>query len=387
MVVANLLMWAASAIAAVWKTSQLARAPRDNGLRVVTICTLLVFVALTAQLAATAPGTSDIFPSQSPKLVQNVILTFFFAMLIVLLQSSADRSKLRSRGYIEIVVALLTSGGLTIAFVAAAALGGASYGDALASSDSALLAFYLLGNAYMSYATARGAYLAWIMAQHTRSRARLSLRVAAIGLVVCCAGTHIPRVLATSSRLVLDTDLLAGTAVWTPRLLAVGIVAFFIGIGYPGLRTGLIKARLWREGRRRYRQLRPLWKALYDQFPTIALFPPASPAREALQVRHMRLRYYRRAIECRDGLVCLSSSLNEPIDGSQSHERQAELVRDALTHRSPDTERSMPSIIASPASPGIDADTLELLALARAFDRITRRKTRPTTDDSHRAAV
>lgn len=47
----NILMWAASVIAAIWKTSQFARAAHDKDLRVVTTCTMLVAIALSAQLA------------------------------------------------------------------------------------------------------------------------------------------------------------------------------------------------------------------------------------------------------------------------------------------------------------------------------------------------
>jgi hypothetical protein len=35
-----------------------------------------------------------------------------------------------------------------------------------------------------------------------------------------------------------------------------------------------------------------------DAFPNIALFRRVHPLREFLQVRHMRIRYYRRIVEC-----------------------------------------------------------------------------------------
>ncbi|WP_184729168.1 MAB_1171c family putative transporter [Saccharopolyspora phatthalungensis] len=371
MMVPNVLMWAASAIAAVWKIAQLVRAPQDKGLRVVAVCTVLVFIALSAQLAISVPVMSGLFPEQSPKLIQNVILTFFFALLIVLLQSAASPETVGSRGRIEVALALLTSGALVATFVATSpAVRGASYEDA--NGHAGVLAFYLLGNLYMSYATARGAYLAWTTAGQTQSRARLSLRVAAAGLVVNCLGTHMPRVVSTSGRLAIDRDPLPGTETWTTPFLAIGIVAFFLGIGYPGARTGIVKARLWFEMRRHYRQLRPLWIAVCGQFPNIALFPPTSPIREAFQVRHMRLRYYRRVIECRDGLVCLSPYIAEPVDSATSPAQQAELVRDALARSSQGREPvSAASVIAAPAVPGMDADTNELLVLSQTLDRLT----------------
>ncbi len=128
MAVPNLLMWAAATIAAIWKLSQLIRAPHDKGLRVVTMCTVLVFIALSAQLAVSIPAVAELFPSQSPKLIQNVILTFFFALLLVLLQSSVAPSAVGSRGWLEVALALVASGGLVAAFASAAEVHqGASY--------------------------------------------------------------------------------------------------------------------------------------------------------------------------------------------------------------------------------------------------------------------
>ncbi|GAB3497098.1 MAB_1171c family putative transporter [Amycolatopsis cihanbeyliensis] len=368
----SILVWAAAGIAAGWKLSQLVRAPRDRGLLVVTACTVLVFIALSAQLAANVPALSGLFPSQSPKLIQNVVLTFFFALLITLLHSVVSPATTGSRGAVEVPLALLATAGLIAAFAAGGPdARGAAYGEV--EGRPGALAFYLVGNLYMSYATARGSHLSWVAAEHTRSRARLSLRVAAAGLAVNCLGVHLPRVLSTSGRLAFDLDLPPGTATWTPPVMAIGIVAFFLGIGYPGVRTGIVKAHIWFELRRHYRQLRPLWLAVCAAFPNIPLFPPESPLREALRLRQMRLRYYRRVIECRDGLVCLSPYLAEPVDAGLPHARQAELVRDALTRSSRGEQLAETSVIAAPAAAGMEADTRELLALARAFERLTGR--------------
>ncbi|EHR53457.1 uncharacterized protein with PQ loop repeat [Saccharomonospora amisosensis] len=376
MVVASVVMWAASAIAVIWKTSQLLRAPHEKDLRVVTTCVALVFLALSAQLAFSLARSPEYFPSQFPKLIQNVILTFFFALLIVLLQSAVSPSMVSSRGPLEVALALLTSAGLIATFAATnPAIRGASY-EGTHDNDPAVLTFYLIGNVYLAYATARGAYLAWSAASHTRSRAQLSLRVAAAGLVVCCVGTHLPRSISTSGRLTLGTDPLPGTGTWTTPLLATGIGVFFIGVGYPGIRTGIVKTRLWFEVRCRYRQLRPLWTAVCDRFPNIALFPPTHPIREAFHIRQMRLRYYRRVIECRDGLVCLSPYITEPADATKTPTRQAELVRDALDRSAQATQVSPVSVIAAPAADGMDADTQELLALSRALDRQRRMRQR-----------
>ncbi|SFE21840.1 hypothetical protein SAMN04487819_109177 [Actinopolyspora alba] len=377
MLAPNLLMWAAAVIAAAWKLSQLIRLPHDRGLRVVTLCTVLVAVALSTQLAVSIPGLAGMFPSQSPKLLQNVLLTFFFALLIVLLRSALLPNVAVWRSYVEIALASLASFGLMLAFAATSAeWRGASYPET--SQHSGVLAFYLIGNLYMSYATARGAWLCRASARQTYSGARQSLTVAALGLTVCLLGTHLPRVLSTTGRLLLGTDPVPGTAHWTPPLLALGIGLFFLGIGYPGLRTGIIKARLWITMRRHHRQLRPLWAALYQHFPNIALFAPTTPRREAWQLRHMRLRYYRRIIECRDGLVCLSPYLPEPIHPNHTPAHQAQLVHTALTTTTR-TQAALPSIIAAPTTHDTHADTHHLLALAHEYTQLANIHTSTTT--------
>ncbi|MFR9727872.1 MAB_1171c family putative transporter [Saccharopolyspora sp. MS10] len=374
MLLPNLLMWAAAMLAALWKLSQLARAPRDTGLRAVTICTLLVATALSAQLAAALPAFAGALPVGFPKLAQNTLLTVFFALLIVVLHGSVAPHRAARRGYQEICLALLTSAVLIATFAAAEPAARTSYEHATAPD---MLTFYLAGNLYLAYACARGAQLARATADHTRSRARLSLHIAATGLLINLAGVHLPRAISTSSRLFLGVDPIPGTATWTTPVLAVGITTFFLGIGYPGARTALIKIHLWFEARRTYRRLRPPWESLVDRFPTIALFPTTTPQRERLHLRAMRLRTYRRIIEIRDGLVCLSPYLPEPADTAHTPTEHARLI-DAALHRStdPGTPLRTPSIIAPPTSTSTSADTQQLIAVADALVEL-RSKTAP----------
>ncbi|MCF7552572.1 MAB_1171c family putative transporter [Pseudonocardia sp. WMMC193] len=364
MTVPNLIMWSVATVAAGWKISQVLRVPEDRYLRAVAMCTVFVFIALTAQLATGLP-VNMLGPSL-PKLVQNVVLTFFFALLIIVLQAaiSAPRATRRSRR--EYLLAVLASVLLTVSCIAApSASRGVSY--EAATVDSAALWFYLVGNAYMAYATARTAYLAWQAARQTQSRARLSLRVAAAGLVICCLGAHLPRVAATSGYLLeLPAGLLA-TERWTTPALAAGIAVFFIGIAYPGARTGMVKAHLWLEARRRYHQLRPLWFIVCRAFPAIALFRPVPLLRELFHLRYMRLRYYRRLIECRDGLVCLSPSLRGGASDTSELARQIGQLADSGASPRPAAARG---ILAEPLGDSVEADVGELVKLSRELRRL-----------------
>ncbi|MEU6131353.1 MAB_1171c family putative transporter [Saccharopolyspora sp. NPDC047091] len=376
MLVPNLLMWAAAVIAALWKLSQIARAPRDKGLHAVTICTVLVVLALTAQLAGHLPAFAAVLPAGFPKLAQNTLLTVFFALLIVVLHGSVAPHRAARRGYQEIGLALLTSTVLIATFAGTEPTARTSY-EHVTTPD--MLTFYLAGNLYLAYACARGAQLARATAEHTRSRARLSLHIAATGLLINLAGVHLPRTISTGSRLFLGVDPIPGTATWTTPILAIGITTFFLGIGYPGARTALIKTHLWFEARRTYRRLRPLWEALVDRFPTIALFPKASSTQERRHLRALRLRTYRRIIEIRDGLVCLSPYLPEPADTAHTPAEHAQLIHAAL-HRSTDPRAPLraPSIIAAPTTTAPSADTQQLIAIADALVEL-RSKTAPHT--------
>lgn len=360
----NLAMWGAAAGASGWKISQLIRVPVDRGLRVITACTFLVFLALTAQLAADPGSAMPAVSSQLPKLFQNVVLTFFFALLIVLLESVVDSRGAASRGLIEIAIALVTSCGLAATFVLAdKSFGSFSY-EAAGSATMQLL-FYLIGNVYMAYATARGAALTWRAADRAQSRVRLSLRVAGAGLVICCLGAHLPRITSTASRLVLRQDAVPRTDLWTSPFLALGISIFFFGVAYPGVRAGVVKLRLWFVDRKHYRQLRPLWAALCQAFPDITLLPRTSQTREVFRLRHMRLHFYRRAIECRDGLVCLSPYLGSDVATDGASTLSAEQLREGLLRSTDGEPRTGVHVVARPTDPGMDADLKELLALSQ----------------------
>ncbi|WP_243794476.1 hypothetical protein [Saccharopolyspora gloriosae] len=75
----------------------------------------------------------------------------------------------------------------------------------------------------------------------TLAPARLSLHLAATGLLINLAGVHLPRTTSTASRLFLGIDPIPGIAIWITPVLTIGITTFFLGLGYPGARTALIR--------------------------------------------------------------------------------------------------------------------------------------------------
>jgi hypothetical protein len=71
----------------------------------------------------------------------------------------------------------------------------------------------------------------------------------------------------------------------------------------------------WLRDYRLHLRLRPLWRALYQANPDIALMVPASLLSEMLAFRDLDLRLYRRFVEIRDGRVALLPYLDPRVAG------------------------------------------------------------------------
>lgn len=85
----------------------------------------------------------------------------------------------------------------------------------------------------------------------------------------------------------------------------VGSLFELVGWTLPGWGTCLSAGGQWVKDYQAYRRLRPLWAALYEAVPTIALDPPRSWLGELLPLRDLDHRLYRRIIEIRDAQLVL----------------------------------------------------------------------------------
>jgi hypothetical protein len=160
---------------------------------------------------------------------------------------------------------------------------------------------YLADIAVVAWRFSRVAQRTWM---------RSGLRIAAVGGVVgvaealseglfviaSLAGAHPENVDAVNAILVMTASLflLAGwaTPALEPRLGAV--------------RNGLRRYNL-------HRKLYPLWRALFDAMPAIALEPPASRWAAVWSPRDVRLRALRRVIEIRDGCLNLAPYVDHRV--------------------------------------------------------------------------
>jgi uncharacterized protein DUF6545 len=232
--------------------------------------------------------------------------------------------------------------------------------------------FYIAANSYLLYAFAAACVWTRRYARGAEPRLRRGLRIASLGLAAIS--------LAGATFVASNISRWAGTPAPPPVvftsifLLLLGITLFVVGMAYPTVQTRLAALRVWRGHRRAYRRLRPLWTALNEQFPQDALSRvPASRLRDALTLRSVHRRYYRRVIECRDGLVRISpylANLNTDPAELADPERLARQLNEALrAHAAGETVPTQAIPLALPTEDSLESDVDRLIELSQAVER------------------
>jgi hypothetical protein len=226
--------------------------------------------------------------------------------------------------------------------------------------------FYFFSNLYTLLAFGYALLVTYRYAQRgAERRQRQGMWLVAAGLAAM--------VLGLSTYVIANVFLWAGRSSRFPNVVLiigttfvfVGIPLFIVGIAYRAITMHAL--RVWWQHRRAYLDLGPLWNILHDEFPEDALGRvPTSSWRDALSLRGVHRRYYRRAIECRDGLVRLSPHLvNLSADAAPS--QLADRLRQALRdHAAGVSVSTTATAVAMPVEQGLHADVRELVELARA---------------------
>ncbi len=369
MTVATALAGAVFAVALIWKLYQLVKARHDDPLRAVTLCLACIGAAFLLGLAAGARAFDNVAGPGSAKLLQNVLLLgAYYWLMCFYLYSASDRRRGRIRARWEAVPLVVAIGTISLAALTAPQ----SVKDFLyAPTDMRVpqvTVFYLVAGLYMIYAIASALRWTWRYAQVSTRPLTTGLRLAAAsmaGMVVASSvravlvmlwwwGGSAPPVLLQSANL----------------LLVLALPLFMVGVSYPGFATRVAAVRIWRHHRRLYRRLHPLWTVLHEAYPEDALNRvPVSRWDHVLSLRSVHHRYYRRVIECRDGLVRISPYLADlgAGVGETSPAALAEHLRTALqTYASGGSATSTAVPIAMPHSDDLDADVRQLAALADA---------------------
>lgn len=369
------------ALALVWKISQLVKAPSDKLLQAVTLCIVCASCSFPLGLPAGARLADSFTGAGTAKLLQNVfLLGTVYCLQCFFLFAISDRETGRLRARRELVPLGVTVLVITLALLATPA-DERNHTFATATMQTPGVAvFYVVAGLYLVYSLAMALW--W-----TLRYARIAGRPLATGLWLIAVALA-AMVLASSLREVLTVGRWLGGTVPLPvivgakLLLDLAIPLFVIGIIYPATVARWATVRLWWHHRRMYRRLAPLWTALHQAFPENSLHRSVPGGRrEVLHVRRVHRRYYRRVIECRDGLVRISPHLAQAgaEDGAESPaaaeplsqltpQEAARRLRAALRAQAAGESAPTQAVpVALPSGDGLDDDVRQLTVLSDAL--------------------
>ena len=347
-----------------WFIYRLARNPSSAALRAVVAC-LILRLADGPGVMAAIRETFHLDPA-AEKLIKNYALAASWCCLMLFFLFAAGAGARRAWREAAILVGVLVI--MTVAVVVtpnpdavyptSAALASARY--------PSVLVFYVLGNAYFAYATGAAALWAVRYARESARRTRTGLRVAAVGLAGFAALSAVRAVLIVLPHAPAESGLvndLIGPFLWL----------FVIGVCMAGAVARIVAAFVWWQHRRVYNDLQPLWQALHEVFPSDALdqHRPLAPWPDRFSLGRMHRRYWRRLIECRDGLVQLSPHLVDiGLDPQQPGRITSGQLREALRRQEAGvvpSSRHATLVAAPPEGDGAEADAEELRRLSRSL--------------------
>ena len=348
-----------AACVGVWKAAQLARSPRRISLWWVVACFFLSAMAFAVEPYAGVGiegGVSGAGPIWLMWLGEALLLTMLYSLICVFV-FSAGQGRRAWRQAIREAVRLV----ITLAVLGMLAATVPRHLDPGEYPRATLDAFRFVANTYTVYGVIT--CVVW-MHRHTRITQRWlawGLAVASAGLAVIGLGSAL---IALSMVIRLTrADTTIALQLPAPVVLA-GNLLLLAGVVAPGARVRWVAAVVWWRHLRDYHQLRPLWTILHEAFPEDALSrAPAGFWRDALSLRAVNRRFYRRVIECRDGLVRASGRLAGDCPAEPA--AVAAWLRRALGNHPAANDDAEAHPVAVPADGGLEADVRELVAVSR----------------------
>jgi hypothetical protein len=301
-----LLAWAAVA----YKLPALARRPRDPGVRSFWLATLAIALALSARPAPVYLAISQLtgMPNAARLLDNALILVAAWCVQAFLfhLSHGQDRAGAGTRRAGWALAATLVAMAVLFALAPVDADEPAEF-TARYGSAPFVLEYRLVFLAFLGYALQNVVRLSWRYAGLSQLPAlRAGLRLVAAGGVTGLAWIAQGALLVTARRFGLEHPAVDAPGL-SQALIAATIALTTLGSTLPswGPRLGVGALAGWVSRYRAHRRLYPLWLALYRENPAIALYPPTSRLADALALRDLRFRLYRRVIEVRDGQLAL----------------------------------------------------------------------------------
>ncbi|WP_405165614.1 hypothetical protein OG203_11245 [Nocardia sp. NBC_01499] len=379
MIALQVVEWAVAALALGWMLYLVVRKPRDLRLR--SIAAVVLFGTLGWPFGIAASKGVDFVglePMWSRFVNHALTVTVAYCLVCFFLFSAFDPRRAAARAWWQ---ALVLAAVLIVLIVATATIpSDVRTAAAMLPVETrpqqrgvaSIGLFYVTVNCYLLYVFVTAAVLTRRYARSAERHLRRALLLAMWGsialvlaLIIFAAGD----IVYWAGEVMPSHLLLLGMWAMVP-----GIVLFLLGISYPAAVTRLAAGRIWWHHLHAYHALRPLWAMLHTEFPEDALARlPNQLWQDRITITGIHRRFYRRLIECRDGLVRISPYVadiraNAPQSGPVVADLPAQLRQALRAHAigvEPVGNRAIP--IAVPTSGRLDADVNELVALARAL--------------------
>lgn len=306
---AALLAW----IAVAYKLPALRRHVREPAVWTYWCCFLVVALVLTATLPAISRAIDQLagIPSLTWLLADGVSLVGWWCLLAYLYYLNAPdarRQRILRWGAVAIVGGLL----LMIALFFATPVRQAPLDMANRPQRDerawSMVVYHLI---YLSFVGLAASYAIHLLRRYIgvvqnailRLRLRLYTLSLYLGLGYVCSESLRAIILRSGAPVpIADLELLTIAVVFTGVMLATAAAT----MPFWGSWLGIAHLACWVDDYCAYRQLYPVWRALYRANPDIAYFPqPPSVLADALAVDDLDFRLCHRVIEIRDGIVKL----------------------------------------------------------------------------------
>ncbi|MFF2045923.1 MAB_1171c family putative transporter [Kitasatospora sp. NPDC058170] len=369
-------------IGSVWKTIDLVRAPHDKVLRMLVCCLSLLAAGELLSFPEFSGAIDRWTVTGVNKILFNGLYMAGLAALILFFVSAVPGERARYLRRVRFDLALLGGVLLVIAVLLAVtpeSIRGHTLGTPHMARPSIAL-FYLVGNSYFIYAYLASGLWTLRFARMAALHLAVGLRIVALGLLGMTVSA-VGRIVLVCARIGQPgSHQFFNQLNWSLTDWSMGLM--LVGISYSACLQLLAHLRSVVRHRRMYRELTPLWTVLSGAYPELVLHQePAGSRRSRWWIRRTHERFYRRLIECRDGLVRLSPYLVQvaptadlaclPADQLARYIAEALALKPVDEHA--DTSYSA-ARIAFPAADDLRADVGALIAVSRAYARDDREK-------------
>ncbi|MFE3682692.1 MAB_1171c family putative transporter [Streptomyces sp. NPDC059095] len=296
-----------------YRLPDLLRRRHDVALWALCVYFLCSGISFLVDLDALRVHISKIFglPNITSLIVQVAVVVLTAAQQVVLVYWSSPPEEARSRArrrvlFFGAALCVLIVASLAVSPVASAKTATSTILLSIQDSRYALyMSFYLVICGIGQFETVRLSLRFTKMAN--RQWLKVGMRTVTVGaslILVYCV---------TRSIQIAGTQLHFDASELDPIQWSCGTIGALLqitGWTIPSWGIHLTRAGGWLRSYRSYLRLRPLWWALYEASPDIALDPPHSWARDLIPPRDPHYSLYRRVIEIRDGQLMLRTSLS-----------------------------------------------------------------------------